>query len=61
MDEKTRRYREQAAELQRVAHEMPDGATRKILLETVADYEKMAGALDEVAPADHVHPKHPGV
>jgi len=59
MDEKALHYRERASQLQKIADGTPDEATRKALTDNIAEYEKMALALDSVAPANRVHPKHP--
>ena len=42
-----------------IADSTSDDTTRKSLLENIASDEQMAMALDAVAPADRVHPKHP--
>ena len=59
MDDKAKHYRNQAAELRKIADSTSDDTTRKSLLENVTEYEKMAVALDSVAPAHRAHPKHP--
>ena len=59
MDHTASHYRERAAELQKIADGTLDESARKGLVENIAEYEKMAAALDAVAPADRAHPKHP--
>jgi hypothetical protein len=59
MDDLAEPYRERAEELRKIADATSDGTARKFFLKSVADYENMAGALDAVAPADRIHPKHP--
>ena len=61
MDAQAQHYRERAAELQRIADSAPHGAARDNMIQNIAEYEKMAGALDTVAPADRAHPKHPSI
>jgi hypothetical protein len=59
MDKKAKNYREEAAKLRIIADSTSDATTRKGLDNNIAEYEKMAAALDTVAPADRAHPKHP--
>jgi hypothetical protein len=59
MDDLAEHYRERAQELRKTAGATSDGTVRKYYLKSVADYENMADALDAVAPADRIHPKHP--
>ena len=61
MDQTASHYRERAAELQKIADSTSDDTTRKSLVENIAEYAKMAAALDTVAPADRAHPKHPSI
>ena len=61
MDAQARRYREQAAELKKIANGTLYGAARDNMIETIAEYERMAAALDSVAPGDLAYPKHPGI
>ena len=52
MDAQAQHYRERAAELQKIANGILYGAARDNLIEAIAEYERMAAALDTVAPAD---------
>ena len=61
MDAQAEYYRECAAQLQGIADRAPHGAARDNMIENIAEYEKMAGALDTVAPANRAHPKHPSI
>ena len=61
MDAQARRYRKQAAELQEIANGTLYGAARDNMIETIAEYGRMAAALDAVAPGDRAYPKHPGL
>ena len=55
MDE-AQHYREQAAELRKIADSTPDETMRNSLLKNVTSCEQMAVALDKVARADRGHP-----
>jgi hypothetical protein len=61
MDKKAQHYREEAAKLRKIADSTSDDTTRKNLLSNIAAFEQMAVALDSIAPADRVHPKHPSI
>ena len=37
------------------------GAARDNVVAMIAGYEKMAAALDTIAPADRAHPRHPTI
>ena len=54
-------YREQAAELRKIADSTPDETMRKSLLKNVSSCEQMAVALDSIAPGDRAHPTHPHI
>jgi hypothetical protein len=61
MDKKSQHYREEAAKRRRLADSTSDDTARKNLLSNVAEFEQMAVALDTIAPADRLHPKHPSM
>jgi hypothetical protein len=59
MDAQAQHCRQRAAELQKIANGTLYGAARDNMIEAIAEYERMAAALDTVASADRAHPKHP--
>jgi hypothetical protein len=61
MDKKAQHCRKQAAKLRKIADSTSDDTTRRNFLSNIAAFEQMAFALDSIAPADRVHPKHPGI